>query len=327
MAKKDLSIWIPTYNRKSQLIARLKEIQNLELWNCAYIYISDNASSNFSIENDIDLSLLKNIEVIARNNNISAGANFLRAFEIVDTKWVHIMSDDDSFLPDYIATLNDTITSCDDLVAAIKFDSALYNSQERETHRDILSAIQGLKESHINDWFNNLLLISNWVFNKHVINKYLYLAYIAYGTKLSHLIPILESCEKDQTHILFTDKHLIAFNVNEECWPKAPSWVEMSLNTQLCYGTLSLRNRLGIHRCLFNGSYIRLLVKILRIRSFYRCKSNAIMWYKIIFFISLLSARFFILSILIFPILCIPVKIWPRYMKKRLGSHGSLERW
>ena len=234
---------------------------------------------------------------------------------------------DDSFMPDYIKTVNDTICLCNNLIAAIKFDSELYGNQEQEFHRDILSAIRGMKNPQINDWFNNLLLISNWLFNKELISQYLHLAYIAYGTKLSHLVPVLASCDKDQKQILFSEKHLVKFNTNEDSWPKAPSWVEMSLNTQICYGILSERNRLGIYQCLFNGSYIRLLVKVLRIRSFYTYSSNTMAWYKIIFTISILSPKFFIASLLIFPILCLPINFWPDFIKEKLGNHGSIDRW
>ena len=324
--KISLTLWIPTYNRPIELQRLLRKIQQLSLWKYIDIVVSDNASENWNVF-DLDKELLNGIRIEGRCFNLSAGANFLRAFEVCNTDWIHIMGDDDMLSNTYLAIVERHIQTSSKSIAAIKFDSELYGHLRTEMHSNLVTALSMTPDSNLNDWFNNLLLISGWLFKRKDICQYIKYAYLGYGTKLSHLLPILSCCEQQDQYILFSSDRPIKYSENQESWPKAASWAEMCINTQLSHGFLSAVNRRALHRCLFNGSKAKLLAKILRIRAFYRSPSSDISWPKVLLVLSCMSKRFASICLLTLPLLTLPTKAWPQYILKRLGKEGSVDRW
>jgi hypothetical protein len=321
-----LTIWIPTYNRPRQLRALLRRIKDLHIYNHVKILISDNHSPHFS-ELDLDGSLLGCVSFERRPCNLSAGANFLRAFESVDTDWIHIMSDDDDFCDDYLSIIVNDIQNVSEDIVAIKYDTDLYGHLNTEEHNELDSALSSINGDSVNSWFNNLLLISGWVFRRKDVCRYISHAYLGYGTKLSHILPVLKCCDYERKSILFSSKRPIRFIQNTDGWPKAATWVEMVANTQLGHSYISEMNRLALHFCLFGGSTQRLAAKILRIRIFYTRKRGNAHWIKILAIVGLLSPRFFLISIIMLPFLLLPTSIWPEFLRLSLGNDGSSERW
>jgi hypothetical protein len=325
--KETLTIWIPTYNRNRELNRLLRQIRELGLSETFRVMISDNGSESLDGFDDISEGS-KSIELQKRGCNLSAGANFLRAFENTDSDWIHIMSDDDSFSLEYADIILRCIHNCDNSVAAIKFDTGLFGRQLTGRHSNLKGALNDVKRGDIGDWFNNLLLISGWIFRRDEYLKYLSKAYLGYGTKLSHILPPLASCERDQKSILFSSEQPILFNrANDSGWPRAASWVEMCLGTQLGYGYISASNRDVLHRCLFKGETNRLAAKVLRIRAFYRHAECGISWPQVLLSLSTLSCRLSLLVLVMLPFLLIPVRLWPGKLKKKLGDNGSVDRW
>lgn len=322
----NLTLWIPTYNRPNELRLLLGQIQSLQLWQKINIVISDNASDNWNIA-DLEEDLLKGIRIERRYCNLSAGANFLRAFENCSTEWIHIMGDDDRLSSEYVSIIKRHISSCDPAIAAIKFDTDLYGRLSSELHSNLMTAISGIHGASLNDWFNNLLLISGWLFRREQISRYINQAYLGYGTKLSHLLPALACCDQEQRYIFFSSEMPIVFSENQDSWPRAASWTEMCINTQLAHGYLSESNRRALHRCLFGGSILKLLAKILRIRAFYRKPSSNTSWTLVLIILSSLSRRLMLISLLCLPLLALPTKFWPIQLRKKLGNEGSTQRW
>jgi hypothetical protein len=80
---KSLTIWIPTYQRESSLLELLGSLESAGLMAIADVIVSDNdPASNLSdtlSSCDLSLSYRRNVA------NLSAGVNFLRAFEVVTT--------------------------------------------------------------------------------------------------------------------------------------------------------------------------------------------------------------------------------------------------
>lgn len=322
----NLTLWIPSYKRPRDLRLLLQQIQSLELWKSLNIIVSDNASDNWDIA-DLEEGLTKGIRIERRGCNLSAGANFLRAFENCSTEWVHIMGDDDRLNSDYLSIIEQCIGSCDASIAAIKFDTELYGHLKQEQHKNLTTAISGIHGDSLNGWFNNLLLISGWLFRREQMNPYISQAYLGYGTKLSHLLPALACCDQENRYILFSSERPIVFGENQDSWPKGASWTEMCINTQLAHGYLSETNRRALHKCLFGGSNAKLLAKLMRIRAFYQRPATDISWLRILFVLSTLSKRFMLISLLSLPLLALPTRIWPTQIRKRLGSEGSTDRW
>ena len=321
-----LTLWIPTYNRPIELQRLLRKIQQLSLWKYIDIVVSDNASEDWNVF-DLDKELLNGIRIERRCFNLSAGANFLRAFEACNTDWIHIVGDDDLLSNTYLSIIEQHIKTSSTSIAAIKFDSELYGHLRTEMHSNLMTALSRTPDSNLNDWFNNLLLISGWLFRRKDICQYVKYAYLGYGTKLSHLLPILSCCEQQNRYILFSSDQPIEYAENQESWPKAASWAEMCINTQLSHGFLSAVHRRALHRCLFDGSKAKLLAKILRIRAFYRSPSSDISWLQVLLIVSCMSMRFASMFLLTLPLLTFPTKVWPQYILKRLGKEGSVHRW
>lgn len=321
-----LTIWIPTYNRPRQLRALLRRIKDLHIYIAVKILISDNHSSQFS-ELDLDDILLSCVSFERRPCNLSAGANFLRAFESIDTDWIHIMSDDDDFCDDYLSIIANDIRNTSEDIVAIKYDTELYGQLNTEEHNDLSSALSSIDGNSVNSWLNNLLLISGWVFRRKDICRYISHAYLGYGTKLSHILPVLKCCDYERKSILFSSRRPIRFIQNDDSWPKAATWVEMVTNTQLGHSYISATNRQALHVCLFGGSTQRLVAKILRIRIFYTSKRGNAHWIKVLSIVGLLSHRFFLISFIMLPFLLLPTSIWPESLRLSLGNDGSSERW
>ena len=322
----NLTLWIPTYNRPREITSLLQRIQQLQIWKYAYVIVSNNSSTNWCPD-DLPEDLRRGVIFENRACNISGGANFLRAFESVTSEWIHIMGDDDELDEGYLDTIRRHTKACDHSIAAIKFDTSLYGKQQTSVQGDLLSALSGMPRKDINDWFNNLLLISGWLFRREASCRYINQAYLGYGTKLSHLLPTLACCKHEKKYILFSSDHLVKFRETQDGWPKAASWVEMCLNTQLGHGYLSMENREALHICLFQASYKRLFAKILRIRQFYRVINRRTHWSKILMILSVLSLRFFVVFLAAAPFLLLPTGLWPNRLGLRLGEEGSTDRW
>jgi glycosyltransferase involved in cell wall biosynthesis len=323
----NLTIWIPTYNRPRELARLVRQAQGLGLTSSFKVIISDNGSEElYALEDSEDTWC--QIAWQDRGCNLSAGANFLRAFEEASTEWVHIMSDDDTFSSSYIDIVKDCIQKCGDSIVAIKFDTSLFGKQVNNKHSDLTSAIADVTPSEIGSWFNNLLLISGWIFRRKEYLRYISKAYLGYSTKLSHILPALACCEAENKQILFSDTQPVIFNhANDDGWPRAPSWVEMCLATQLGYGYLSACNRRTLNQCLFRGKTDRLVAKILRIRAFYNKPQCDIHWTKILLTLCIISLPFCMLVVVMLPFLWVPTRLWPRQIVQRLGGVGSAERW
>lgn len=324
----DLTIWIPTYNRPKELKKTLLRIRELEIDKHVSIIISDNCS--FSKDKSIDslITSMKNIRLIKNTYNLSAGANFMRAFEVCSTTWIHILSDDDIIQNDYLDTIKDELDHAGRSTVAIKFDTELYGKQSHSVARDLEDVIPNIPKNEINDWFNNLLLISSWIFRRELYGNNIRSGYLGYGTKLSHILPTLSLSKIDNGQlIVFSSKQICHFQANDDSWPRAASWVEMCINTQIGHGYLSKRNKNALKHCLFSGNLLKLTAKILRIRAFYQYEVHGVNWIQILVIIGMLSKRFMVLSILLVPVLIFPKTLWSVHLMKKLGDEGSIERW
>ena len=323
----NLTIWVPTYNRPREVEQLVSQARNLGLTRRYDFIISDNGSEDlFDLDRTGDQQ--ERLIVKQRGCNLSAGANFLRAFEETSTEWVHIMSDDDAFSVNYTEVVDACICQCDESVIAIKFDTGLFGKQIDGRHSTLLSAVSDIGTSEIGDWFNNLLLISGWIFRREEYLRYISKAYLGYGTKLSHILPPLACCDAENKQIFFSAEQPVMFNnANDDGWPRAPSWTEMCLTTQLGYGYLSSYNRRALYHCLFEGKSDRLFAKILRIRAFYDKAQCGIHWTNILLALSSISLRFCVLTTIMMPFLWIPVGLWPKRLVRKLGGIGSVERW
>lgn len=324
----DLTIWIPTYQRYNKLSEILTQVVHLKLYKKAEIVVSDNYSQDQRI-NILKEKFSSIIRFEDRPCNITGGANFLRAFENSNSKWIHIMGDDDQFNEDYINLVSQELVCCDTNTVAVKFDSNLYGNQKWLKSSNLMSVVNTLDKNEISDWYNNLLLISGWIFNRELYKEYISTAYLGYNSKISHILPCLKAGESinAKSMIIFSNFQPVIFREGDDTWPRAASWSEMAISTQVYEGFLSKENKNALKICLYSGSFLRLVAKILRIRNFYRYSKGKTIWTKILAFHCLISGRFMFACIASLPLLFIGPKLWPKYLSEKLGAEGCTDRW
>ncbi len=329
MLQKYLTIWIPTYQREEKLKQLLKNLYDLNVFEIAEVVISDNDQKPDLQESIIkELPELKN-KFIYRFNpaNLSAGANFLRAFEYCITPWLMIVGDDDSFSPDYFYSFRSLIPKVPDNIVAIKFDSSLFGRQSRSQSIDFSEYVQGLPRSFYPAALNNLCLVSNWMFRCKPCRTYLASAYLGYSSKLSHILPALKASTLDKKKILFSDLQPIQHGSSGDSWPKAPTWFEMAMTISSFSGFIEPQDRRSLLKLIFHSDWKRNVAKCLRVQQFYSNRINGINPWRIHLHLSLISVRYCFSLFICFPLLFLPARFLPRVIQDRLGHPGSLHRW
>lgn len=91
-----LSIAIITYNRSAKLEQTIKSLLKSPLRECT-ITILNNASTDGTEKILSTYSGIKNIIIVNNKYNIGLGANYLKAYEYIDTPYSWIIADDDTY--------------------------------------------------------------------------------------------------------------------------------------------------------------------------------------------------------------------------------------
>lgn len=108
-----LTIAIPTYNRAEKLIKTIESLLPQLTQDCKLLII-DNCS-NINIENRllniIPSSFHLDFKFIKNNFNIGGNSNILKCFELCETKWLWVLSDDDQIEKDAISTIFNEINN------------------------------------------------------------------------------------------------------------------------------------------------------------------------------------------------------------------------
>ncbi len=307
----------------------MSNLQEGNLDKFANIVVSDNDPEAISLLEEEDFKHFWRNSFSYRQNkaNISAGANFLRAFEKCDTQWLMIIGDDDLFDLKLIPEFLDIINSLPIDIIGVKFDSSLFGLQNNLFSIGLSDYVQALDKSAYPDAFNNLCLISNWLFQCEPCRRYISSAYLGYSSKVSHLFPLLNASSQEGLRIYFSDFKPILHGYSEESWPKAPTWFEMSITLSSFFGFIGNEDRTSLLRLIFHNDWRRNVAKCLRVQHFYSSSNTFISPFRIHCYLAVLSRSYFIALIISMPLLIIPRRLLPRFILKRLGNPGSIERW
>ena len=127
MKQLDISICIPTYNRKKYLKYTINSIlSQIDLVNInkIEICISDNCSTDGTTEYIKDIQIKSPIKISYRSNatNIGADANFLNAVEMAQGKYCWLMGSDDAATPGSINKLLQEIETSNDIYLCNRID-------------------------------------------------------------------------------------------------------------------------------------------------------------------------------------------------------------
>lgn len=152
-----ITILIPTYNRKKELLNVLKQLEK-QAEKHFQIVICNNAS-NYSVESLLDLFSIEfstRIKIINRKYNVGADINICESFLYCNTKWAWTLSDDELVkenavetiykwideIPDFGClnfSLSDKFNYKDDIVRMSTIDEFIeVYKQEKELHGDLI---------------------------------------------------------------------------------------------------------------------------------------------------------------------------------------------
>jgi len=260
--------------------------------------------------------------------NLSAGVNFLRAFEVCRTPWLMIVGDDDLFSQCAVDQLRQVLAELPPLIMAIKFDSDLFGRQRRCCASGLADYVAQLDPLDYADAFNNLCLVSNWIFRCEHYRDHLASAYLGYSSKLSHLFPALQACARDGGQLLFLPSQPILHGTTEESsWPKAPTWFEMAITLSAFCGFLEVSDRISLLKLLFHGDWRRTMAKCLRVHQFYSDDRHGVSVWQVHGHLAWISSGYLLALLITLPLLLVPPGRWPRQLRKKLGDPGTIERW
>jgi hypothetical protein len=238
-----------------------------------------------------------------------------------------ILGDDDRLQSNAIDILEETLKGLDPSICAVKFDSSLFGNQQDLTCRGLDEYLQSIPKRQRADAFNNLCLISNWIFRRVPYLRHLSTAYLGYPTKIPHLLPALRACHKEFLKIHFSSLQPVIHGSGDEGWPKAASWYEMVVSLSTFSGFLDTTNRRALLKMVLHGDWRRYPTKVLRVQQFFSPQLSEIRAWRIHSVLAMLSPIYLLVLILLSPMLLIPSSLWPDLITRRLGPTGSFERW
>ena len=215
-----LTVLIPTYNRKYQLIRTLDAL-NKQSDQDFKIFISDNAS-NYSVLDEVlnryDQNFVQRITLHVQKSNMGADMNIASVLAKCDTQWGRLLGDDD-YIEEYaVETIKKQINKNSQC-------SAIWFSISKKTMEDIImetldDLIDILRMNNFNgDW----IFMSNKVYNIPETVKYFESMFFRLYTRIPHCIPILEMlknkekvCVVNSLQIVKHDpmEHDITWNIN-----------------------------------------------------------------------------------------------------------------
>lgn len=325
-----LTIWIPTYRRPNQLAELLNNIDRLGLATWADVIVSDNdPESPMATKWHAGTAvLMPGVGYRCNPANLSAGVNFLRAFELCSTPWLMVIGDDELFEAGAIDVLLASMQNADLSVFAVKYDCTLFGAQPDVSAAGLQDYVNQLRPAQYADAFNNLCLVSNWLFRTEPCRRHLAAAYLGYSSKISHLFPLLRACAQEGGRMLFSSVQPVRHgSCDDSSWPKAPTWFEMAITLTSFCGFVERADRAALLQLVFHTDLRRMVAKCLRVHQFYGdCRDGVPPW-RVHAQLALVSGGYRLALLACWPLLLLPVRWLPRPLLRQLGDPGRIERW
>tara|TARA_Y100000389_G_scaffold83167_1_gene79709 strand:+ start:2164 stop:3222 length:1059 start_codon:yes stop_codon:yes gene_type:complete len=210
--KLSITICIPSFNKPDQAAKTLKSLlkqcidNNL---NIKFLVIDNGSKNSYEIffKNDkiiSDAIILKNVILHRNDFNIGMSANFLRAFELSNSEWLWMVSDDDYILPNALNLISLRLKNIKKNIGFIKFIS------ERTPQKLDQVYINSLEEfidyNSINkNYFNGSIFISNGLYRLSRFKRYLEIGYQHLHTYIPHFLMISNYLNDGGSCVVFKD--------------------------------------------------------------------------------------------------------------------------
>ena len=227
-----LSVMIPTYNRKEDLLKTLKSLERQTV-NNFYVVISDNASE-YSVEKEIMPMLTKEFaeKVMFYKNkyNIGGSHNVLKLFSLCETKWAWFLGDDDSIKDNSVEIVLKWINRYSHVggfwFSLVKKDAeyvVLKNLQEYVNLEEELA------------FSGDAIFVSNKVYNTEIIKNYMYQVHKHVYTAIPQCILIFEMLKRGVDYVVVFEDKIVEHSGFKEGFTWNVSTVMLCMRTLMDY--------------------------------------------------------------------------------------------
>lgn len=207
---RQLTILIPTYNRRERLFNTLTSINKQGHQGEYDIIISDNHSEydvQEMINNEFDPDFARGIQVIRWGFNMGMATNLSVPFTFVKTPWCWLISDDDEIFDNALSVLFNEIGKKDShSVAAVKHSTTILaehaENKDFDSVRDICNYYIQTFNSRSDRWYLTML------YNMNVLKPYLSDFTLYSYSALSFWIPVIRAVN-DKAGVLRISKDIL----------------------------------------------------------------------------------------------------------------------
>lgn len=213
---RNLSIVITTYNRKDSLIRMLKSIEVQGHIDLYHLVISDNHSDYDVIgwvKDHVSTEFFNNIEFVIRPYNIGGDLNISFSFQLCKSKWMWLLSDDDTVTCDSLQIITRDIIKYNSVIA-LKYSIVGY---ERNIDMTV-NTFDGFLDYYVHNHHSagEMIFMSNNIFHVELLEKYLGYAPMAADTYMSQLVPVFLSLIKDKKEVHFCPDYIVEYGTSEK---------------------------------------------------------------------------------------------------------------
>ncbi len=172
---KKLTVVITTYNRKQPLIEQLQSLERQGLYDQYRIIVSNNCSDydvEASLKEALSPEFMEIVTVYNRKYNVGGDCNIALSFQLVDTEWMWLLSDDDLTMPGSVKTVLDDVDNYPDvcwLKYSISGGFKLFDDKRCDNLVDVFETCMQ-KNGH---GFGEFIFMANNVYHMPLIKKHI----------------------------------------------------------------------------------------------------------------------------------------------------------
>jgi len=220
----NLSVIIPSYNRPEKLLATLMKLLP-QIVSGVTVKVIDNCSETHyetycaKSEPKIEDCLHEGKITFIRNKyNVGVSANLMRTFEICESEWMWLLSDDDDIAENAILIILNEINLLKNEreVAFIKFSSRGCEAEKGGYFiKSLNNMIDTLATSKV--YFNSFIFTSNGVYRIPHFKNHIEIGYQSLHTYVPHLMMLLHYLDthKEGNMVFVSDKKIVSYVVPE----------------------------------------------------------------------------------------------------------------
>lgn len=204
-----LTIVIPTYNRQEELFRTLSVLLPQVKKHNVSIVVIDNASE-VNIERKIyeSADFSRYVKVVRNKINIGMSANLCRCFELCETKWMWMLSDDDLPHDNAVATIINTLKAVGNNTTYVNFSSSNYKHVQMRDYSGIEQFADAVDSRYL---ASNLLFISSGVYNVERCILYISTGYEKCNTLAPHLAILFSTLSTENSRCVFSTEIIVDY--------------------------------------------------------------------------------------------------------------------